>query len=355
VAANPLVFTYAIQPMSDVPAAALLIAAGAALMRRQPGSIVAGCIAAMAILIRPALAPAALALIAIIVTRSRETNGRSRFGRSKHRPLQKYMIPIAMAIGVQGWTQWYLYGDPLSAGYGRISNLFTWQTAVTNLWIFGRWSVPALGLVWLAAVVLGVAVSRRLPRVALGALIIAVGMPYVFYRPYDHWETLRFLLPVVAVATPIAAAGLIAVARRVSGGEQATLLAAAVVGAMAWNWTAWLATNQVFTMPVHEARHRLAGEMVSLTTPESAVIIALQHSGSLRYYSHRHTLNWSGIPAGAFDATVRALREKGHAVYVMTDSDAERALFVEQHGRVLDEAGWLPAGQRRSVQLLEAR
>jgi hypothetical protein len=85
----------------------------------------------------------------------------------------------------------------------------------------------------------------------------------------------------------------------------------------------------------------------------SAVIIALQHSGSLRYYSGRQTLNWGGIPAGAFELTVQTLRSQGRRVYVMIDSDAERALFVEQHGTVLDR-GWLPAGQRRSVQLLEA-
>jgi hypothetical protein len=355
VAANPLVFTYAIQPMSDVPAAACLTTAVAALVRRRPRSLAAGCAAALAILIRPALAPAAVVLVAIIMSRVRETDARSRFGRSRDRPLQMYMIPIAIAIGVQGWTQWYLYGDPLSAGYGRIASLFTWQTAVTNVGIFGRWTVPTFGIVWLAAVAFGLAVSERRPRLVLLAVATTVSLPYVFYRPYDHWETLRFLLPIVCVATPIAAAGLVAVARRLARAEAAVLIAAVMIATMSWGWTRWLGANQVFTMPAHEARHRLAGEMVAQTTPESAVIIALQHSGSLRYYSGRQTLNWSGIPSGAFDATVRVLRAQGLPVYVMIDSDAERALFVEQHGRVLDEGGWLPAGQRRSVQLLEAR
>jgi hypothetical protein len=295
------------------------------------------------VLIRPALGPAAIAVA--VVTRLNPVRS--------HWTLPLYLIPLSMAVALLASLQWHLYGHPLRAGYGQVTGLFAWQAASANLSIFGRWAGPTLGVAWFAFLALGVAVSRRGPRLLLALVAVAVTLPYVFYRPYDHWETLRFLLPIVAVATPLVAAGLLAVARHASA-SLSVLLAALVVAAVAWSWTLWLGRNQVFTMPVHEARHRLAGEMVAQTTPASAVIIALQHSGSLRYYSGRQTLNWSGIPAAAFAATVRVLREQGRSVYVMIDSDAERALFVEQHGDVLNQ-GWLPAGQRRSVQLFEAR
>jgi hypothetical protein len=355
VAANPLVFTYAIQPMSDVPATVLLLAAIVLLSTARARPILAGTCAALALLVRPALAPAAMA-VPLIVEWSRDHRGRSaRLPRSRTdvRLLLFYLLPLIAGVAVLAWTQWYLYGNALRAGYGPVADLFTWRVAIVNLSIFGRWLVPTLGAAWIAAVVLGTAVSGRPPRRALVVMAIAVGAPYVFYRPYDHWETLRFLLPIIALSTPLAAAGLLAATRRMPGTALPTLAAALVVAAMTWGWTKWLAVNQVFTMPSHEARHRLAGEMVAQTTPDSAVIIALQHSGSVRYYSGRQTLRWTGIPAGSLDAAVQALRSRGYPVYVMIDSDAERTLFVEQHGRVLDQ--WLPAGQRRSVQLFEAR
>jgi len=81
-------------------------------------------------------------------------------------------------------------------------------------------------------------------------------------------------------------------------------------------------------------------------------VLALQHSGSLRYYAGRQTLNWDQIPSGMLSATADALRIRGYSVFVLIDSDAERAMFESRHGAALND--WLPVGQRRSMQLLEA-
>jgi hypothetical protein len=345
IAIDPLVFTYAIQPMSDVPAATALMAAVAALSLRRPWPIVAGLTAGLALLIRPALAPAAagLAIVPLLARRERDWASAVKFG-----------APVALAAIAQGWTQWYLYGDPFGSGYGSIRGLFSWNTAALNASIYARWGVAALGPLWLAAVVIGVAVSPRLPRLVLIIVAAAVITPYLFYRPYDHWETLRFLLPVVALATVVAAAGLAAVARRAFS-EPVALVAVALLTAMlAWGSWTWIARNQVLTMPRHEARHRLAGELVAQATSSDGVVMALQHSGSLRYYTDRQTVNWDRIPPGALDASVRALQANGHHVYVLIDSDAERAMFETRHGPALTGGGWLPGGQRRSMQLFEA-
>jgi hypothetical protein len=178
--------------------------------------------------------------------------------------------------------------------------------------------------------------------------------PYLFYRTYDHWETLRFLLPAIVVMTIVAAAGIGATARRAAGEGGGALAAAGLTVAIAWTWVAWLQVSGVFTMPEHERRHRLAGDLVARATPGHAVVLALQHSGSLRYYARRDTLNWDQLPSGSLRETVRVLRQQGRPVFVITDSDTERAQFTARHGRVLDEDGWLPAGQRRDVQLYEA-
>jgi hypothetical protein len=340
---NPLMFTYSIQPMSDVPAAAALLVALAFISRGWP--FTSGIAGGIALLIRPALAPAVITLAVLLLARA---NAR----RWNHG--LRYLIPVTAAILLQGWTQWYLYGHPLASGYGSIADLFTVRTVATNARIYGYWSFFALGPVWLGAVVIGLAASGRIPRLAVATTVLAIGGPYLLYRPYDHWETLRFLLPAIAVATIVGAAGLMAVTRRVMGASAGAVAAAIVTLAMGVGWMSWLAANGVFLMPEDEMRHRLAGELVTQATTPQSVVLALQHSGSLRYYSRRQTLNWDRIPAGALDSTVQALQQHGFDVYVMIDSDAERVMFESRHGRILQDGGWLPNGQRRNVQLFQA-
>jgi hypothetical protein len=343
---QPVVFAYAIQPMSDVPAAAAIMTALALVSR--PGSlaaaVAAGVAGGAALLIRPALAPAVAMIAALPAMSSDPRRWRMTVG---------YLTPVAIAATLQAWQQDVLYGSPFASGYGSVAGLFSIDTALTNIRSHAYWGWWTLGPLWLAATAIGVSATRGTPRRAITLVGVGVAAPYVFYRPYDHWETLRFLLPALVPATIVAASGLLVIARAVAGAH-ALAVAALVVSAAAVGWTSWLSSQQVFSMPQHEARHRLAGELVAQATPENAVVLALQHSGSLRYYARRQTINWDRIPSGMLATTTRALQSRGHTVYLMIDSAAERALFEAKHGAALDADGWLPNGQRRNVQLFEA-
>jgi hypothetical protein len=345
VALNPLVFTYAIQPMSDVPAAAAAVLGIAALTRPTRRPWQAGFAAALALLIRPALAPMALAIAAIPVVLS---------GWRAWKDSARCLIVVAAAVLVQGWSQWYLYGDPFGSGYGSVAALFSIERAWGNLRSYGYWSVRTIGPVWLGALAIGLAIGGRGPRRVMTLIVVSVGAPYLFYRPYDHWETLRFLLPLLAVGSIVAAAGVLTITRALTSAPFASAAAALLAVLMAASWMAWLSSNQVFTLQASEARHRVAAELAIETTPEAAVILALQHTGSLRYYAHRQTVNWDHIPQGQFDASVAALQRQGHPVYLMLDSQAEREMFEAKHGAVVDREGWLPNGQRGNVQLFAA-
>jgi hypothetical protein len=345
VALNPLVFTYAIQPMSDVPAAAAALAAIAALVRPIRRPWLAGCAAALALLMRPALAPMALtiALIPAVLSGWRAWNDSARC-----------LIVLAAGVLFQVWSQWYLYGDAFGSGYGGVGGLFSIEHVWGNLRSYGYWSVRSLGPVWLGAVALGLAIGGRGARRVMILMAVSVGAPYLFYRPYDHWETLRFLLPILVVASILAAAGVMTVPRAIAGVPFASLAAALIALVTAASWVAWLSSNHVFTLQTSEARHRVAAELAAETTPEDAVILALQHTGNLRYYAHRQTVNWDRIPPGRFDASVAALRHDGHPVYLMLDSLGERVMFEAKHGAVVDREGWLPNGQRGNIQLFAA-
>ncbi|MGQ0735672.1 MAG: hypothetical protein ACT4QD_18715, partial [Acidobacteriota bacterium] len=345
VAINPVVFTYAIQPMSDVPAAALIVSAVAAWSHVRPMPVTAGVCAALAIAVRPALAPAVLAL-ALWPVLLREPDRR--------RLALRFLGPVAGGIGLMGLAQWYLYGDLRASGYGAVAGLFSVAHVGLNLRIYGLWGWLALGPLWVGAVAIGLVISSARARAMTLLIAAGVSAPYLVYRPYDHWETLRFLLPAIAVATVVAASGLGAVARRVAVPQAGGVLAAGLVLMVATLSATWMSAQQVFTMPVHEARYRLAGEMVAQVTPPTAVILAAQHSGSVRYYAGRRTVNWQGVPRGTLPATVRALQAQGARVFLLIDSQVERRELDLLHGWPFDGGEWLPAGQRRDVQLLEA-
>jgi hypothetical protein len=344
-ALHPLVFTYSLQPMSDVPATAMLMIGVYGISRLPPRPVIGGLAAALALMIRPAVAPAALALAIVpIVT----------LGRRGVRAAAAYAACVVAGSMLQAWTQWYLYGNAFMSGHGVVSSLFSLATFSVNLQSYAHWGLLTMGPVWLAGLAVGLISSDRRALLVLLILAAGIGGPYLFYFPYDHWETLRFLLPVVAVATIISAWGLLVVARRLAGEAGGALIAAIVAAAVGASWMAWLSANHVFEMPEHEARHRVVGEIVARTTADDAVILALQHSGSLRYYARRETINWDQIPPGAFRPTVQALHALGRDIFVMIDSAEERAMFLARHGEVLEEDGWLPAGQWRNVQLFEA-
>lgn len=345
-ALHPVVFTYSIQPMSDVPAAAAMMLAIALRSRVSARPVLAGFGSALALIIRPALV---LAAVALVFTPIADTD------RHRFRSSLSYLIPVAAAVGFQAWTQWYLYGSVFASGYGRASDLFSIESSLINVRSYSYWGLLALGPVWFAGLAIGVALSGRLPRVILPLTFVGVAVPHLVYRPYDHWETLRFLSPVLVVATIVGAFGILQVARRVAGHAGGAVVAALLAMAMTYGWVSWLSLNNVFVMPAREARHRVVGDLVRRATPERSVVLALQHSGSLRYYAGRPTVNWDQIPPGVFAKSVRTLQEDGLAVFLVIDCAEERAIFEARHGAVVEEDGWLPGGQYRDVQLFEAK
>ena len=342
-AVQPLVLTYSIQPMSDVPAAAFFVAAVAALIRQPARPILAGCAAAMCLLIRPALIPALAALCVIpMISQRRIVVG----------SIMRYAATLAVGIGLLFAVQWYLYGHPLANGYADMGSLFSLERVGVNARSHGYWAWRSLGPLFLGAAAIGLVLLPRSLSAAVVLITAGVTAPYLPYRTFDHWETLRFLLPAIVLLSLPASAGLLGLARYVAGATGGALAASILVLVIAHTWTTWLRVNNVFVMPEQELRYRLAGELVSQIAPANAVILAQLHSGSIRYYAHRESVNWERVPPGALPATLSALERAGHVTYLLIDNDEERSAFERRHGPT---AAWLPAGQRRNVQLFEAR
>ena len=85
-----------------------------------------------------------------------------------------------------------------------------------------------------------------------------------------------------------------------------------------------------------EARYPLAGEWVNINTPGNSVVLANQHSGSLRWYGKRQTLRWDFIAPADLAKTVRELESHGATVYVALEG-AEVEMFDSRFADVIDE------------------
>jgi hypothetical protein len=346
VSVHPVVFAYAIQAMSDVPATAWFLLAGALLMaERASFAALAGVSASAALITRPALVPGVLALSLIPAF----------CGEQRRARLAVYAGLVAAGIGIQGWTQSYLYGSPLANGYGPAEELFSTRFAWPNIRSYVYWVVMMHGVIWIVALGRGLfAVRDRPTRALLLASLAGALVPYVVYRTYDHWETLRFVLPLLVVLTVVAVAGAFQMAGRWAPPQVAMWLGVGLTLAMAAMWARWLEHERVFGLARVEERYARAGELVARATPQNAVVLSSLHSGSLRYYSKRQTVDWARIPPDALDRTVAALESHGHRVYLMFDGQQEQHLFEARHGNVVDRGHWLPAGQRRDLRLYEA-
>jgi len=94
---------------------------------------------------------------------------------------------------------------------------------------------------------------------------------------------------------------------------------------------------------------RAAAEVAS-RTPDNAVVLSVQHSGSVRYYAHRTTLRYDWLPADDLDAAVHDLAAKGHPAFLVVD-DWEQKEFQTRFSPTnrLGRLDWAPIARVSSL------
>jgi hypothetical protein len=335
---NPLFIAYAKQPMSDVPATMWMVLALVLAFRSTPATAIgAGLAVGAAVMTRPALVVAAAVLPLV--------------ARRGDRPLVRAGLAaagVAIGVGVQMAIQHHLFGSPFSSGYGAAGNLFSIDHVTTNVGIFARhlWSVA--GPLWLLGLFLGLIAARPEPRGKPAAIFGAVAAPYLFYLPFDHWETLRFLLPGLVPLTVLVADGLIKIARWPLNRAAAAAITCAFLAMVIWRSESLLRTSSVWEVATLEERYPLAGEWVNVNTPAASVILANQHSGSLRWYGKRETLRWDFIAPDDLVKTVHDLESRGAAAYVALEGP-EVEMFDERFATVIHQLRVDHVGRIRNV------
>jgi len=328
VLSSPVFLLYVVQPMSDVPVTAAW--ALAFLLLSRPSAIAsagAGVATAVAVLIRPNLAPLAMlppAWLAIKALRAWRVAPSERALRV--RQIAAFVAGLAPAGIVLALVNNSLFGSPLKSGYGELGMLFSTHNIVPNARNYFGWFVQIATALPLAGLV-----ALFLPRVTkwpagtdsafvitLGVFIVLLVAQYCLYGVFDAWWYLRFLLP----AWPFLMIAFVHLLSRLTSWSALTSVAGAIVVLLLVVRGVRISTAEhAFDLWHGEHRYVTIAGLVRDLTPGESVVLAGQHSGSLRYYGGRMTMNYLWMDRAWLDRTVAWLAEHGQRVYALLDEE----------------------------------
>lgn len=355
-ATSPIVLFQIVQPMSDVPVTAWwALATVLALMPASGAVFAAGAATGLALLTRPNLLPIAIPVALVSagwLAASHPASG-SPGTSVRLRRLGLFALGAAPAIGVLLLVQWRLYGTPFTSGYGSLGELF----AAASVWpnarayalrlIAGEAPALLLGGVSLGVLLLSRAKSPTSNPRGIGpltrlwlALVTAVLICYLPYAEFAEWSYLRFFLPAFPVTFVLIAALLTNALSRLPEAARGVAMLVLVVTACSANVMV-ASREQAFNLQRYEARYRTAGRYLDQALPRDAVVLAVQHSGSARYYLKVPIVRWDllGVDLESALGTLRTLGR--HPVFLVEDWEAAdlRARFPASPTGRLD---WQP-------------
>jgi hypothetical protein len=150
---------------------------------------------------------------------------------------------------------------------------------------------------------------------------IAVGS-YLFYLPFGEWWYLRFLLPVFPLLFLFLAVSILRLSRAAPV-RAGAVLAAVLVLMGVWRG-AFVATRDLLDLGYGEQRYVAVGQYIDRALPPNAVILAMQHSGSIRYYSGRPTIRYDIFSPGRLPLVVEWLLARGLRPYLLLEDWEEQ-------------------------------
>ena len=299
VAFSPVFVYQSIQPMSDVPVTAAWMMCFL-LLARTRWSFAAGIACAIAVMIRPNLAP--LAVVPLFIAPGKWL----------------FAAPVAAAGLFLGYQQAMWYGSAFRSGYGATEELFALANVGPNAIRYLNWLVATAPALLLAP--LGFARLRHSSVArALGVFSVLVIAAYLVYAVFDQWSYLRFLLPALAAFAIFAASELAAWMNRWPVSWRAPMFLVLALGVIAHGL--FVARSlEVFKLADQLRRVEQVAEYVNDNAPEYAVIISGEQSGSMRYLTDRTILRWEAAAPDVLSAAVDSLVASSRPVYIVLDA-----------------------------------
>ena len=318
VATSPVALIESMQIMSDVPATAAWLLCWLFAFKKRP--FPAGLAAALAVLIRPNLAPIA-ALPAAFLFINHEGRD-SPEGRARPKGLAFvnrfliFAIPVALAGLVVAYLQWRWFGSPFRSGYGSAAEIYSLANIVPNVALYGTWLLEAHGP-WLLIAPAALILARPELRWTLLFAAVVVGA-YLVYAQFEVWTYLRFLLPALSVAMIASAALAAACVTRVPVAFRVPIVAVLLLAVASTNIAAAKRLD-VFRFADRHVRARVVGEWLATDLPPNAVIVSGEQSGAMRYYTGRAILRWDLMTDAGMQQALDRLAQLGYQAWVVLD------------------------------------
>lgn len=314
-ATSPAFLFMQMNPMSDVPVSGVFTAAlVVSLSRRRWAPLWTGALVSLALFVRPNLVPLGAIFLGWYVLRATGWAERLRaavaFGLGG--------LPLMTAIAV---TNALVHGAPWSSGYGPLDAYYSWGYFFTNLRLYGVWllesETPFVLLLFVPLLVMRRFDRETRARLAfIAAFAAGVWFCYVFYTPYDAWWYLRFYLPAFPPMLILAAMGVRHLLSRLPASRRAVAVAAVVAGVLIVRID-HVQEQAILRLWESGTVYTSAAEYVRRELPPNAVILTVQHSGSMRYYADRLTVRWDWIGPQWWPRALVVLREMGYRPYLL--------------------------------------
>jgi hypothetical protein len=325
VATSPPALAHMLVTMTDVPVAAAWAAAFYILLGTNLSNAAgAGLLSGAAILIRPNLAPLAAVLGTHYAFSMRDAKAR-RLAVGQLLVFGMAALPGALAVAA---INQHLFGSPLESGYGRLGDLFAWTRVAANLRNYLGWLVDAHTIVVLFGLAAIFVPLRRLwpgtrdrhVFIVIGTFVVALWIIYCAWLIFDTWYFSRFLLS----SWPFMMLGVGAVAMALFRTGVPFIKPAVICSVIALGIVQiqFAANRGVFSYPWSERRNAVVAQLVRRVTEPNSVIMSHNHSGSLRYYAGRMTLNYAWLDRKWLDGAVEWLGDNGvHTYALLEDSE----------------------------------
>jgi hypothetical protein len=324
VATSPTFLFQVMWPMSDIVVATCWVAALVLVAQNRPRAwLGAGLASALAIVTRPNTVPLAAVLLLGVVWLSRSRPSEGARWLLAPALYAAGTVPGILAV-VAIHTTWY--GSPFESGYGPARELYFLENGWTNVPRYLRWLIssetPFVTLLLAAPVIAWRSAQERSIAVLTAAFAAATWLCYMFYRPFNDWWYLRFLLPAIPCVLAIASTVWIRLMARLPAWVQVSVAFLALVPVFAWRIDYAIA-HGAFGVWKLERRYVETGRYVDGNLPPNAVFICMQQSGSLRYYSGRLTIRWDYLDPVWLDRSTEILKGLKLDPYILLEEQEE--------------------------------
>jgi hypothetical protein len=315
---------FSLQTMSDVPALAwcsLAVLSSWLSRRNAPWALLTGVAFSVCVLLRPAN---------ILV-----------------------IFPVGIALGVS-WTRWLyflaggipggifqaainmqLYGKIATTGYGDARSLFRLGYIFPGTLAYATWLpvmlTPALFIIARTPFLRSIRTDWR--TVILATWVVAFLGFYVFYfHTHENWTYSRFALPVFSALIIL----MLLVMRETFSGVSAkgrwTLGVLMVIFATGWN-ALWLARLHVLPGAGEEV-YGAAAIWANENLSENSVILTMQTSGALLYYTKFTIVRYDQFDENTFKSVEQVCAAAGRPIYaILYPFETEEVLKTRIPGR----------------------